>query len=271
VSELTDHAAPGCTCNMVFDAMRGWMHHGSCATQQWQPGHMNTMTSTDQRKNFLRVTAPERFAEHVLDPANDPERRKMLDDVARNAPVLLTRKTREELEKEAAAKQAAACESYLRNMEEREDAQLRELLKQQTTPLLVLPTQEAVALPNGKAAKAAMVHPLGGGPTRATTLPTGSAERKQYPIASGVLDYFPDAIAALSHLSWKGNDQHNPNQPVHWNRKKSQDEDDTLMRHFLQRGTLDTDGIRHSVKVAWRALALLQKELEEAATKEEAA
>jgi hypothetical protein len=37
-----------------------------------------------------------------------------------------------------------------------------------------------------------------------------------------------------------------------------------LMRHFLERGTVDDDGIRHSTKVAWRALALLQKELEEA-------
>jgi hypothetical protein len=111
---------------------------------------------------------------------------------------------------------------------------------------------------------------IGGGPTRATTLPSESAARKRYPIATGVLDYFPDALAALSHLSWKGNDQHNPGQPLHWDRSKSADEWDTLMRHFLQRGTLDADGIRHSVKVAWRALAALQKELE-AAQKEEAA
>lgn len=101
-----------------------------------------------------------------------------------------------------------------------------------------------------------------GRPTRATTLPESVAERKKYPIATGVLDYFPDAIAAIAHLSFVGNEQHNPGQPVHWNRAKSTDEADTLMRHFLQRGTVDTDGIRHSVKVAWRALALLQKEIE---------
>src|SRR5688500_16131294 len=98
---------------------------------------------------------------------------------------------------------------------------------------------------------------IGGAPTRATTLPTDAAGRKQYPVASGVLDYFPDALAAVAHLSWKGNEQHNPGQPLHWARSKSADEGDTMMRHFLQRGTLDTDGIRHSVKVAWRALALL--------------
>jgi hypothetical protein len=34
------------------------------------------------------------------------------------------------------------------------------------------------------------------------------------------------------------------------------------MRHFLERGTLDKDGIRHSAKVAWRALAILQLEIE---------
>lgn len=104
---------------------------------------------------------------------------------------------------------------------------------------------------------------IGGGPTRATILPTDPAERKKYPVATGALDYFPDAIAAISHLSWKGNEQHNPGQPLHWARGKSADEADTLMRHFLQRGTIDSDGIRHSVKVAWRALAMLQKELEE--------
>lgn len=103
---------------------------------------------------------------------------------------------------------------------------------------------------------------IGGAPTRATTLPTGAAERKQYPVASGCLDYFPDALAAVSHLSYIGNEQHNKGQPLHWARGKSGDEADTLLRHFLQRGTIDSDGVRHSVKMAWRALALLQKELE---------
>ncbi len=103
---------------------------------------------------------------------------------------------------------------------------------------------------------------IGGAPTRATTLPEGAAERKTYPVASGVLDYFPDAIAAVSHVSYKGNEQHNPGQPLHWARGKSMDESDTMLRHFLQRGTLDTDGQRHSAKMVWRALAILQREIE---------
>lgn len=109
-------------------------------------------------------------------------------------------------------------------------------------------------------------HPLGGGPTRATILPETAKERKTYPIATGFLDYFPDAIAALSHLSYIANEQHNPGQPVHWARGKSDDHADTMMRHFMQRGTTDTDGQKHTLKVAWRALAMLQKELEEEQT-----
>jgi hypothetical protein len=103
---------------------------------------------------------------------------------------------------------------------------------------------------------------IGGAPTRATTLPTDATERKKYPISSGVLEYFPDALVAISHLSYVGNEQHNPGQKLNWCRSKSGDEADTLIRHFMQRGTLDTDGIRHSVKLAWRSLAMLQKEIE---------
>lgn len=40
------------------------------------------------------------------------------------------------------------------------------------------------------------------------------------------------------------------------------DHADCIMRHLVDRGTIDTDGITHSAKVAWRALALLQEELE---------
>lgn len=95
-------------------------------------------------------------------------------------------------------------------------------------------------------------------------LPTDPAARKAVPLASGCLDYFPDALAEVAAVSAKGNDQHHPGAPLHWDRAKSGDEADALMRHFMERGRLDTDGVRHSAKVAWRALALLQKELEAA-------
>jgi len=93
-------------------------------------------------------------------------------------------------------------------------------------------------------------------------LPVDAKERKAVPIATGVLDYFPDALAAVAHCSQVGNDQHNPGKALHWDRNKSTDESDALIRHFLERGTIDVDGVRHSAKVAWRALALLQKEIE---------
>lgn len=93
-------------------------------------------------------------------------------------------------------------------------------------------------------------------------LPTGSAERKAIPVASGVLDYFPAALVEIAKVSKAGNDQHNPGEPLHWARGKSMDQADTLIRHFLERGTFDRDGLRHSAKMAWRALALLQLEIE---------
>lgn len=87
-------------------------------------------------------------------------------------------------------------------------------------------------------------------------------ERKAQPICAGVLDYFPDALLEVARVSKIGNDQHNPNQPLHWAKEKSTDEADALLRHLLDRGKRDTDGMRHSAKVAWRALALLQRELD---------
>jgi hypothetical protein len=94
------------------------------------------------------------------------------------------------------------------------------------------------------------------------TLPSDPKARKAVPIYSGVLRYFPDALAAVAELSRAGNEQHNPGQPLHWDRAKSTDEHDALVRHLMDAGTLDTDGQRHSTKVAWRALAALQKEIE---------
>lgn len=96
-----------------------------------------------------------------------------------------------------------------------------------------------------------------------SSLPKGAQERKAIPVARGFLDYFPDAICAVAELSRIGNEQHNPGQPLHWAKEKSTDEADALMRHLMERGTMDTDGVRHSAKVAWRAMALLQRELDE--------
>lgn len=93
-------------------------------------------------------------------------------------------------------------------------------------------------------------------------LPSDAATRKAIPIATGVLDYFPLALAEVAVVSRVGNDQHNPGQPLHWDKTKSMDHADSLVRHLLERGGFDSDGVRHSAKAAWRALALLEIELE---------
>jgi hypothetical protein len=87
--------------------------------------------------------------------------------------------------------------------------------------------------------------------------------RKQFPITTGVVDYFPDALALIALVSKRGNDQHNPGEPMHWARGKSNDQADTILRHLMDRGLLDTDGVLHSAKTAWRTLALLQTEIED--------
>jgi len=87
-------------------------------------------------------------------------------------------------------------------------------------------------------------------------------ERKNTPVYHGVLIYFPDAIREVAKCSHAGNNQHHSDKPLHWDRSKSGDELDALTRHLLEAGSTDTDGVKHSAKVAWRALANLQKELE---------
>lgn len=94
------------------------------------------------------------------------------------------------------------------------------------------------------------------------SLPMDAAKRKAIPLATGCIDYFPDALAAVADLSRVGGEQHNPGMPLFWDKSKSTDHGDALMRHFIERGTFDVDGVRHSAKVAWRALALLQTEIE---------
>jgi hypothetical protein len=68
----------------------------------------------------------------------------------------------------------------------------------------------------------------------------------------------------VARCSKAGNDQHNPGQPLHWDKAKSTDELDACIRHLLEAGKIDSDGIRHSAKAAWRALASLERELEAA-------
>ena len=90
-------------------------------------------------------------------------------------------------------------------------------------------------------------------------------KRKATPIYSGVVKYFPLALAEIAVCSQAGNDQHNPNTSLHWDRSKSGDELDALLRHLTDHASgeiFDDGGVRHLTKVAWRALAALQKAME---------
>lgn len=102
------------------------------------------------------------------------------------------------------------------------------------------------------------------------TLPTDSKERKEYPIFTGCLKYFPAALAGVAKLSKLGNDKHAAGQELHHARGKSTDHTDCLIRHLfdtadllvaLERGEqVDKDQILIEVSsAAWRALAYSQE------------
>lgn len=99
-------------------------------------------------------------------------------------------------------------------------------------------------------------------PLNTPHLSDDSTARKSIPLATGLLDYFPDALADVARLSRLGNDKHNPGQPLHWSRGKSGDHADCILRHMVDRGHIDTDTVLHDAKVAWRALAQLQLVIE---------
>lgn len=90
-------------------------------------------------------------------------------------------------------------------------------------------------------------------------------ERKATPVFTGVMCYFPNAIRYVSQVSKAGNDQHHKGEPLHWDMSKSKDEADALLRHLIDMGpngdVLDDDDILHAGKVAWRALANLERVL----------
>jgi hypothetical protein len=85
--------------------------------------------------------------------------------------------------------------------------------------------------------------------------------RKHYPVFTGVLQYFPDAIKEVAYCSYISNEQHNPGEEMQWDPTKSIGKGDELIRHLMDDEVFDTDGVRHRAKAAWRALELLQREI----------
>ena len=96
------------------------------------------------------------------------------------------------------------------------------------------------------------------------TVTTKAEERKATPIYSGVLKYFPKAMAEVAKTSYQGQVQHNPYKPLAWDKSKSSDELDALTRHLIDHSVdpIDTDGVLHLAKVCWRSLAALERYLD---------
>jgi hypothetical protein len=64
------------------------------------------------------------------------------------------------------------------------------------------------------------------------TLPLDSAARKDIPSSTGLDDYAPAALAGIAAHSKRGNDKHNPGQPLHHARGKSGDHFNCIRRHM---------------------------------------
>lgn len=96
-------------------------------------------------------------------------------------------------------------------------------------------------------------------------LPLDYAARKMWQLWTYLTEYFPDAFLAEVEVAVKGNQQHNPGEPLHWAREKSKDHYNTAMRHMWDHkfsGPLDTDGCYHLAKARWRLGAALQECIE---------
>lgn len=94
-------------------------------------------------------------------------------------------------------------------------------------------------------------------------LPDVSEVREKYPLWDGLMAYFPAALCEVARWSTVGNAKHNPGEPLHWAREKSQDHKNKIMRHLLDADKVDSDGFVEATGAAWRSLALLQTILEQ--------
>jgi len=101
------------------------------------------------------------------------------------------------------------------------------------------------------------------------TLPIDSNARKEVPMVSGCIKYFPAALAGVAKISKAGNDKHNPGQELHHDRSKSLDHNDCILRHLmdvedliaaLKRGEIESHEqiLAEVSSLAWRALAYSQ-------------
>lgn len=110
---------------------------------------------------------------------------------------------------------------------------------------------------------------MAGAVTGRATLPEDSTKRKEHPMYTGLLKYFPAALAGVAKVSKVGNEKHQPGKPMQHARGKSADHEDCILRHLVDlsedRGHgagRDENGIAQVLYIAWRSLALAQEWLE---------
>lgn len=94
-------------------------------------------------------------------------------------------------------------------------------------------------------------------------IPQDDAIRKAAPMFRGLLGYFPGACFHVAAHSMASDRKHNGHLPEdgapRWNRGKSADHDDCILRHTAE---MHSDPLYHKTARAWRALADLQEYLE---------
>jgi len=93
---------------------------------------------------------------------------------------------------------------------------------------------------------------------------TVSEIRKMTPVSTFLTEYFPDAFRALAQHSYICNEIHNPGEPMHWDREKSDDHTNCALRHHMDSKRISSEsGLPEVIAEAWRALAKAQLTLEE--------
>ncbi len=92
-------------------------------------------------------------------------------------------------------------------------------------------------------------------------LPTDAQERKNTPVYTGFMCFFPLAIAEVALHSHVSTAQHHPGEPCHWDKSKSTDERDSQARHLLDQTFVQPldEEILHARAGAWRAMANLER------------
>ena len=98
----------------------------------------------------------------------------------------------------------------------------------------------------------------------APIFPGSDAGRREYPLCTGLLEYFPRACAETAHHSHIGNEQHNPGEPLHWAKEKSIGRGDQIVRHLMDGKTAKdrAEAIHHFAGMCWRSLELFERFLQ---------